>query len=44
VFADQVGERWIDGAKEERRLEAYFVEGLPDDAPAERFDVDRDVG
>src|SRR5512140_1023543 len=44
VLADQVGEWWVDGSEEEGRLEAHFVDGLPDDALAQRLDVDGDVG
>jgi hypothetical protein len=44
ALADQVRERRLDGAQQEWRLESNFLERLPNDAPAERFDVHSDVG
>src|ERR1043166_1569124 len=43
ALADQVGEWWLDGAEQERRLETDLFERLADDPAPERLDVDGDV-
>ena len=43
AFADEIGERRLDGSEQEGRREANLFDRLADDALPQRLDVDRDV-